>query len=230
MIEEEKIAETPTVAKQMQKSTVNAPATTTGEIMPSLSVYDKLNDPTTALEKMGTWFTRSGMYGCEKVEQGIVLALHCVSQKKDPLELLRTHHLIQGRLSMRADAMLAAYRERGGKVKWVTFDDTTAEADFVFEGETTRIAYTLDEAKKAGLVRPNSPWIKQPSSMLRARLISKAVRMLCPEVNSGLYSPEEVRDFKPQREEQESEPLFKAGDELPELKPVQTELVEAPKP
>jgi len=31
--------------------------------------------------------------------------------------------------------------------------------------------------------------------MLRARLISKAVRMLAPEVNSGAYTPEEVSDF-----------------------------------
>lgn len=223
---EEKSAEAETKDKANEKSMIATPATTTGEIMPSVSMYDKLNDPTDAIEKLGTWFTKSGMYGCEKVEQGIVLALHCVSQKKDPLELLRTHHLIQGRLSMRADAMLAAYRERGGKVKWVTFDDKTAEADFIFEGETTRICYSIDEAKKAGLVRNNSPWTKQPSSMLRARLISKAVRMICPEVNSGLYSPEEVRDFKQEPIKEEKKALF---EELPKLEPIKTELMEVPK-
>ena len=92
---EEKSAEAETKDKANDKSMIATPATTTGEIMPSVSMYDKLNDPTDAIEKLGTWFTKSGMYGCEKVEQGIVLALHCVSQKKDPLELLRTHHLIQ---------------------------------------------------------------------------------------------------------------------------------------
>lgn len=224
---EEERTEAQSAEKQLQKSTLNTPVATTRDNLAGVSVYDKLNDPTEALEKMGSWFAKSGMYGCEKVEQGIVLALHCVSQKKDPLDLLRTHHLIQGRLSMRADAMLAGYRERGGKVKWVQFDDEAAEADFIFEGDTTRVRYSIDDAKKGGLVRPRSPWITQPNAMLRARLVSKAVRMLCPEVNSGLYSPEELKDIKGESHG-EAKPLFKEG--MPELKRIEGELKEAPTP
>ena len=163
----------------------------------SITIYDKFEDPTSALEKLGNWFARSGMYGVEKVEQGIVLGLHCVSQKKDPLDLVRTHHMIGGRLSMRADAMLAGYRERGGRVKWVQFDDEAAVADWTFEGETTRIGFTMEEAQKANLVRKSGPWLLQPAAMLRARCISKAIRMLAPEVNCGFYSPEEVQDMVP---------------------------------
>ena len=33
--------------------------------------------------------------------------------------------------------------------------------------------------------------------MLRARCISKAVRMLAPEVVAGIYTPEETEDFQP---------------------------------
>ena len=33
--------------------------------------------------------------------------------------------------------------------------------------------------------------------MLRARCISKAVRMLAPEVVAGVYTPEETEDFQP---------------------------------
>ena len=109
----------------------------------SMTIYDKFEDPTSALEKLGNWFARSGMYGVEKVEQGIVLALHCVSQKKDPLDLVRTHHMIGGRLSMRSDAMLAGYRERGGRVKWVQFDDESGE------GDTLAVERDLDLALSA---------------------------------------------------------------------------------
>jgi len=217
-----------TGAEKQIETTPATPITTTGERVNGLSVYDKLNDTTSALEKLGQWFAKSGMYGCEKVEQGIVRALHCVSQRKDPLDLMRTHHLIQGRLSMKADAMLAGYRERGGKVKWVQFDDEAAEADFIFEGETTRVRYSIDDAKKAGLVRPRSQWITQPNAMLRARLISKSVRMLCPEVNSGLYSPEELKDIKKDSGGGEAKALFSNDGELPELKRVEAELKEAP--
>ena len=96
---------------------------------------------------------------------------------------------------MRADTMLARYRERGGRVKWVQFDDEAAIADWTFEGETTRIGFTMEEAQKAILVRKSVPWLLQPAAMLRARCISKDIRMLAPEVNYGFYSPEEIRDM-----------------------------------
>jgi len=61
---------------------------------------------------------------------------------------------------------------------------------------------TYDEFVKNGVamgakgVKDN--WRKFPKAMLRARVISDAVRTLKPEIIFGYYTPEEVEDFAPQ--------------------------------
>jgi hypothetical protein len=122
-----------------------------------------------------------------------------------PLDFIRKYHIIEGRPSMRADAMTAEFRRRGGKVRWLQLGDSgTAEAEFEFEGQTLRMAFTLDDARKLlgkgkdgkdRIDKPGGNWEKDPGAMLRARLTSKAIRILAPEIVAGVYTPEEVQDF-----------------------------------
>lgn len=167
-----------------------------------ISIFDKVADPIVAIERMGTWLAMSGMFGCTKPEQGMVIAMHCMTMRISPVELMRTYHIIEGKLSMKSDAMLAGFQTAGGTVKWIQYDDKASIADFTFQGTTNQISFTLEDAKKAGLY-PGKPdkngnpsnWSKRPDAMLRARLISKAVRMIAPTVNAGIYTPEEVAEF-----------------------------------
>ena len=147
-------------------------------------MYDKISDPITAIEKMGEWIASSGMLGCTKVEQGKLIAWQCAAEKKTPFDFKREYHIIGGSLSMRSDAMLAGYRARGGKVLWKQFDSRAAVALWTYDGNSCEISFTTEDAKLAGLLpaKPGSGWAKDPSAMLRARCISKAVRMLAPEV------------------------------------------------
>lgn len=156
--------------------------------------YGSLVDSMDALDRLGETIAYSGMFGAKNKEQGRILALQCVTEKKAPLELAKNYHLIDGKLSMRADAMLAGYRQRGGKVQWQQFDDKAAKARWIYDGNDLVLGYTLDDATKAGAwpAKPGSNWAKFPGAMLRARLISTAVRMLAPEVNCGMYVPEEL--------------------------------------
>jgi len=162
-----------------------------------VSIYDRIQNPMEAIKQMGDFFAKSGMFGCEKVEQGMVIAMACMCERRNPIEISRMYHIIEGKLSMKSDAMLAGFRARGGKVKWIRADHEAAVAVFTIDGNETEISYTIEDAKMAGLYpgRPNSNWVKRPDAMLRARLVSKAVRMLTPEVNAGMYTPEEVEDF-----------------------------------
>jgi len=172
----------------------NLPAVTTQN---AVHTYDKVADPMAAATQLGEWICRSGMFGADRPEQGNLLALQCIVERKPPLELAKHYHVIQGRLSLRADAMLALYRERGGKVVWKQFDALGARAQWIYDGNDIELAYTADDAKAAGFLpaRGGSGWAKFPAEMMRARLISKAVRMLCPEVVTGTYTPEEIADF-----------------------------------
>jgi len=174
---------------------MNAIATTT---QPSSEMYDKISDPITAIEKMGEWIASSGMLGCTKVEQGKLIAWQCAAEKKTPFDFKREYHIINGSLSMRSDAMLAGYRVRGGKVLWKQFDSKAAIAIWKYDGNECEIGFTENDARTAGLLpaKPGSGWAKDPSAMLRARCISKAVRMLAPEVVAGIYTQEETEDFQ----------------------------------
>jgi hypothetical protein len=161
---------------------------------PSSNVYDKVTNVAEFVEEMGTKLAKSGFAGCTKVEQGHMIILECMARKMSPLEFVTTFHIVSNKVSMRADAMLAKFRERGGQVRWKQFDTEAAVADFIIDEHSTEIGYTLKDAARAGLVNRSGPWKTYPAEMLRARLISKAVRMVCPEAIAGFYTPDELGD------------------------------------
>ena len=152
-----------------------------------IDLYSKLANPIDAIDRIGEMFGRSGMFGCDRVEQGKVLAMVCLAERKSPTEIVRTYDIIGGKLRKKAMAAFAEFRQRGGKVKWVaTGDDgVSAAAEFTFEGQTISLSYTIDQARKAGLLKAGSGWDKNPGNMLRARVISNALGMLCPEIFAG---------------------------------------------
>ena len=194
------------------------------------SFYDNPAEQMGAITQIGEAFAKSGMFGCTKVEQGIVLAMACVSERLNPIELKKKYHLIDGQLSMRTDAMLGEFRARGGKIKWLSYDAKKAEAEFAIDGNAVVLSYTIEDAQQAQLggwngkqFKPGGGWAKSPDAMLRARLVSKAVRMLAPEAISGTYTPEEIEDFAPSTP---SKPLFQQS-KAAELVEVKAEVVES---
>lgn len=152
--------------------------------------------------KLGEAFAASGMFGCTKKEQGTVLAMHCIMERKSPLTILSENHIIDGKLSMRADAMLAKLSQAGGNFQWKAdgSDGKTATLAVTFKGREGEATYSMQDAVRACLCRKGSAWEKNPDAMLRARCISKTMRMYAPELVAGYYTPEEVADFEPRHE------------------------------
>lgn len=137
------------------------------------------------------------MFGATKSEQGYVLALECIASKQTPLSWKKSNHLINGNITMKSEAMLAGLMDAGWDIDWHQFDASAAIAEFSKGQKKVRVSFTSDDAKQAGLLpaKPGSGWAKFPAEMLRARLISKATRMLDPRITQGRYTPEEVADF-----------------------------------
>ena len=150
-----------------------------------------------AVKQLGDWIAHSGMFGATKSEQGYVLALECIASKQTPLSWKKSNHLINGNITMKSEAMLAGLMDAGWDIDWIQFDASAAIAEFAKGQKKVRVAFTADDAKQAGLLpaKPGSGWAKFPAEMLRARLISKATRMLDPRITQGRYTPEEVADF-----------------------------------
>lgn len=165
-----------------------------------MELYSKLNEPNAlfeAIDRFGKFIANSGMFGCTKTEQGQVLAMECLCQRKSPSEIARTYHILDNKLSKKALAALAEFRtQHGGKHEWEQSGDepaTTGKEDDrkaigVFtpkEGKPLRYEYSIADAKAEGLIRPGSRWTKRPGNMLRARCITNALGMLCPEIFAG---------------------------------------------
>lgn len=150
---------------------------------------------------MATSVAKSGMFtGVRTAEQAIALMLLCQAEGMHPAIALRDYHVIQGRPTLKADAMLSRFIQSGGKVKWTCFTDEKVSA--IFSHPSTgelEIDWTFERAQKAGLTGKDV-WRQYPRNMLKARVISDGIRMMNPSVNSGMYTPEEVMDFdtKPQ--------------------------------
>lgn len=177
-----------------------------------LMIYEKMGDPLQAVEKIGAMIEKSQMFGCG-IGQGQIIALTCYMEGINILEFKKKYHIIQGSLTMRADAMLAELRKNDGYYRWIKTgdDEKEAEIEIEYKGIKGIAKFTIEDAKKAGIVKPNSGWFKYPDAMLRARTISKAMRMYAPEVIAGIYTPEEAEDFTPDVKEitEKANSLFK---------------------
>jgi hypothetical protein len=150
-----------------------------------------------AIKEMGQMFAASGMFGCTKLEQGQVLALACLIEGKSPFELMRNFHIIGGNLSMRASAILAEFIKKGGKCKWLSAlsDANEAKATFsIGENELSEATYSIEDAKREGLTDgPNKlNWKVRAPDMLRARLTTKAIRMIAPGIVVGVIDETDV--------------------------------------
>jgi hypothetical protein len=111
-----------------------------------------------------------------------------------PMLALRTLRLVKGRISIAAETMLALAIARGVTIEWKQADDGAAILTMTRSGHAPYTStFTADDAKRAGLGGDN--WSKYRPAMLRARAISAGVRAYCPDVVSGLYTPEEVESF-----------------------------------
>lgn len=147
---------------------------------------------------IGKAVATSGMFGSCTEGKGMVIAAICHQENMSLLDFKLSYHVTDtGDVSMRSDRMLAEFQKRGGVCKWIEFSDKEARAEWTYrENENLEIGYSMKDAKAAGLT-DKANWKKHPAEMLRARLISKAVRMLCPEAIAGVYTPEEIEEFAP---------------------------------
>ena len=181
------------------------------------AVYDRAADIPAFLTQIGDAIHRSGIFGTEMPSQGQVLALECMSRRVPPLTLAERYHLIKGKLSMKADAMLGDFISSGGRHRIIdrsgsqaaieltrhgqtqVFKLTWTEAQcepFVYAGRETDVAEKLNTGKIDGLkLKTKYSTPRSRAQMLWARVVSDGVRAMAPEIVAGHYTPEEISDF-----------------------------------
>jgi hypothetical protein len=166
------------------------------------------------IQKMAEMVAASRLFpGVQDAQTAATLMLLCHAEGLHPIQAMRRYHIIEGRPSMKADAMLAEFQQRGGRVRWITSTDAECEAHFWHpvlnpDGITIRVA--LNDFLESGVatgynrdtrkVETKANWKKFPRQMLRARAVSEGVRAIDPGTAVGIYSSEEASDFEPEDE------------------------------
>jgi len=150
------------------------------------------------IERMAVAVSNSKLFGMSTKDEAMALMLIAHAEGLHPAIAATHYHIINGRPSLKADAMLSRFQNAGGSVKWVSLSDEKAEAEFSHpQGGTVTISWDMERKKLAQIKNPM--WDKYPRQMLRARVISEGIRTVYPGVSVGLYVEEEVRDFEPEK-------------------------------
>ena len=153
--------------------------------------------PVDQIERMALAVAKSGLFGVKTPDQAMALMLVAQAEGMHPAIAARDYHVINGRPTLRADAMLARFQQAGGKVEWGEYTDRKVVGTFTHpQGGSVRIEWTTQMAQDAGLTR-NPTWKSYPRQMLRARCISEGIRTIYPGVAIGTYTPEEAEDMAP---------------------------------
>lgn len=171
------------------------------------------------IERVGRCITKSQMFGCKSEEQGMVIALSCITTGRDILSVPEEYHLMNNKLSLQATAMLGRLVKCGGEyeviahspqectikityrgrhfTETITWEDAQEEP-FVYAGKTSDVLSLLaagPEARKQLMLSANYATPRRRMQHLWARVVSDSVRVIAPDLVSGVYTPEEVADY-----------------------------------
>ena len=154
--------------------------------------------PVDQIERMALAVAKSGLFGVKTPDQAMALMLVAQAEGMHPAIAARDYHVINGRPTLKADAMLARFQAAGGRVEWSDYTDQCVVGTFSHpKGGSVTIEWTVEMGRKAGLLG-NQTWSKYPRQMLRSRCISEGIRTVFPGVVVGSYSEEEGEDMAPQ--------------------------------
>lgn len=167
------------------------------------------------VKSLGNDIAKSQMFGCESVSQGNILALACVVSGRDPLSLPMEYHLMKGKLTLRADAMLGRLSSSGGKYEIIEHSPNAAEVRMEFKGRKFHQRFTWEEAQQEPFVyegkgivkllkegrreqlvlKDNYATPRRRMQQMWCRVVSDGVRVVAPELVTGVYTGEETADY-----------------------------------
>ncbi len=165
------------------------------------SSFDEISD-------MAKAFVQSGMFTDVKaLSQAIVKIQAGRELGLPPVYSMQNINLIRNRLTTSANTMamlvkrseIYDYRikEHNEKVCTISFYQKDG-AKWVEVGISS---FSIEDAKRADLLKPDSGWMKYPRAMLFSRAISQGARIYCPDAICGVYTDEEIRSIPPRPED-----------------------------
>jgi len=150
------------------------------------------------LARLGTWLALSESGSDSEKAKGAAAALRLYYASELGLPPLAAAELsvIHGRLFVSAQLLRALAERHGYRIQRVDDSDTAATAVLTKgDVELGRSTFTLEDAKRAGLIRARSPWETHPGRMCWARASKNVIQDYAPGVALGLSLDDEVSEF-----------------------------------
>ena len=127
-------------------------------------------------------------------EQAVVQILAGHELGFGPIASMTKINVIRGKVATSAELMGAMIKRSGiydYRVK--RMDNDGCEISFTKDGEEIGVSkFTMEDAKRAKLLKQDSGWEKYPRNMLFARALSNGARWYCPHLIHGAYTFEEM--------------------------------------
>ena len=113
-----------------------------------------------------------------------------------PMASLRFVQMVEGSASLSAEYKRAAVLSAGHEFEIVEWTSTRCKVKGRRRGVRawTEAAYSLDDARKANLMRPRGSWFTRPRRMLLARAGSDLCDAIFPDVTNGLPTYELMQE------------------------------------
>jgi len=157
-----------------------------------------------AMERTIDAFTKLGRAGLlpkgvQSAGDATIMAMYGARFNWGPIESLYNIHVIDGKPSLSSSAMLGVVLSHAECIYFDLIETTDKVATYETQRKgserKTSMSYSIDQAKRAGLLN-RGPWKQHPEDMLRHRCAAKLARAVYPDVLSGVYTPDEVHDFR----------------------------------
>lgn len=142
----------------------------------------------------------SRMFSAYGSPQGVLSTIMVGRELGIPaMSSLRSIHNIEGRHALSAQLMVALILRSGFAEYFDPEEFDHQRAVFVTKRrgarKEIRLEHTIEMARTAQLVKPNSNWEKVPTDMLVARAQSRLARLVYPDIILNLYTADELEEI-----------------------------------
>lgn len=182
--------------------------------------------PFESIRQMAEVAAKSKLFGSQTPEQALTIMLIAQAEGRHPMSAAKDYSIINGKPSKNAEAMLRDFLASGGSVEWHKYADDGCDATFTHpQGGSVRVDWDESRMKKAQISNAQM-YSKYPRAMYRARCVSEGVRTVCPAATGGLYVPDEVRHFAPEKNMGKAEQVQEVlEDDRPKVAPEQIDAI-----
>lgn len=111
-----------------------------------------------------------------------------------PMAALRGIHVVKGKPVLSADTMVAIALSTGAAEYFKRIESTATSATYETKrrgDDPTRLTFTIQQARDAGLIKSGGNWQMYPEAMLRARAKAALARDVYPDALAGCYEESE---------------------------------------